>query len=269
MIAFFHQPINAISLPDQDSSVEILTYETARSLARYCDVIVYAKRSPHQKEFEYYQGVQYRRISATVDEKFDYILSGVDRRLPRSLARRPLFASSLYYLKYAWQVARDLRLEKCDVVHIQNFSQFAPVIREFNPKIKIVLNMHCEWLTQLDRAMIESRLREIDLVIGCSEYITEKIRRRFPHFAERCQTVFDGVDINYFVSKNRRSASEKNGIKQLLFVGRVSPEKGVHVLLDAFQKVMEHYPQAQLNIVGGHGSLPVQFEVALSDDPKL
>jgi glycosyltransferase involved in cell wall biosynthesis len=175
----------------------------------------------------------------------------------------------LYYLKYALQVARDLRSEKCDVVHIQNFSQFATVIREFNPKIKIVLNMHCEWLTQLDQAMIESRLREIDLVIGCSEYITEKIRRRFPHFAERCQTVFDGVDINHFVSKNRRSASQKNGIKQLLFVGRVSPEKGVHVLLDAFQKVIENYPQAQLKIVGGHGSLPIQFEAALSDDPKL
>ncbi|MEM2915561.1 MAG: glycosyltransferase family 4 protein, partial [Candidatus Bathyarchaeia archaeon] len=51
----------------------------------------------------------------------------------------------------------------------------------------------------------------------------------------------------------------RNGIKRLLFVGRVSPEKGVHVLLEAFQKVISRYPKAQLEIVGPT-NVPLNFE---------
>jgi len=280
-IALVHQPTGTISPSFLGGSMRIWTYEVARRLARSCDVIVYTKKDRHQKKDEYDQGVHYRRISTAADEWFNYISTAIDKlgRFPRLYnvkralffrnVRRPLFASSLYHLTYALQVAKDLRAEKCDIVHIQNFSQFVPVFRAFNPKIKIVLDMRCEWLTQLDRAMIESRLREVDLVIGVSRYITEKIRRCFPQFAKRCQTVFTGIDINHYVNKNGQTMTKKNDVKRLLFVGRVSPEKGLHVLLDAFQKVVERYPQAQLEIVGPQGSAPIEFIAALSDDDKV
>ena len=183
-------------------------------------------------------------------------------------AKRPLFASRLYYFRYALQVARDLKRENCDIVHLHNFSQFVPIIRTFNPKVKIVLHMHCEWLTQLDRAMIAKRLRAADLIVGCSEYITEKIRRGFPRFAQRCQTVYNGVDVHSFFRENSWSAP-KNGVKRLLFVGRNSPEKGLHVLTDAFEKVLEYYPNAQLKIVGSETLPYIEFVVTLSDDPKV
>jgi glycosyltransferase involved in cell wall biosynthesis len=128
--------------------------------------------------------------------------------------------------------------------------------------------MNCEWLTQLDCEMIESRLREVDLIIGCSEYVTEKIRCRFPQFANRCQTVYNGVDVTLFTNENPESKPKKIDSEQLLFVGRVSPEKGVHFLLDAFEKVAENYPQVKLKVVGGYGSLPIQFHILLSEDPK-
>jgi len=269
-VAFLSQPFNIISPHDQRGSIEIWTHEVTRRLARHCDVIVYSKKADTQKAFERYQGVQYRRISATTDEKFVYMLSAVDRRLLRFCNfKHPFFASSLYYLMYALKVAKDLESQKCDIVHIQNFSQFVPIIRTFNPKIKIVLHMRCEWLTQLDRAMIQSRLREVDLVIGCSHYITEKIRRRFPQFAKRCQTVLNGVDVNHFASANDQNVAKKKGVKQLLFVGRVSPEKGVHVLLEAFQKVVERYPLVHLEIVGSKGQLPREWLIALSNDDKV
>jgi len=269
-IAFFNQPIGTISPPHQDGSIEIWTYEVARRLTQHCEVIVYAKKGCNQKESEYHQGVQYRRMSTVADQKFAYLPPIVDKRLLRFRNfRRPIFASSLYYLTYALQVAKDLRSEKCDIVHIHNFSQYVPIIRALNPNIKIALHMQCEWLTQLDRTMIERRLKDVDLIIGCSKYITEKIRRRFPQFTKCCKTVPNGVDVNYFVNKNSHVTPKKNGVKRLLFVGRVSPEKGVHVLLDAFKQVAEHCPQAQLKLVGGQGSLPIEFNVALSDDPKV
>jgi len=280
-IAFVHQPSGIISSSFLGGSIDIWIYEIARRMARFCDVVVYTKKGRHQKRVEYDQGVKYRRISAAVDEWFNYVSKVVDKlgRFPSfhdvrralffSNVRRPLFASNLYYLTYILQVAKDLRAEKCDIVHLHNFSQFVPIIRAFNPKIKIVLHMHCQWLTQLDRKIIERRLRETDLIIGCCNYITEKIRHTFPQFAERCQTVFNGADVDHFVSKNGHSAKKKNGINRLLWLGRISPEKGLHVLLDAFRKVVERYPQAQLEIVGPQWQVPIEFIAALNDDAKV
>ena len=252
------------------SSIPILTYQIARRLTQSGEVIIYAKRGHSQQKVQCDdEGIHYRRMSVTAEDWLLKPFKLLGRLSGFRNPKRPFFASRLYYLGYALQVARDLRTQQPDIVHIHNFSQFVPVIRAFNPKVKIVLHMHCEWLTQLDQAMIEQRLRHVDLVVGCSEYITEKVRRRFPQFAGRCQTVFNGVDVHHFVSENSHSVSKENDVKRLLFVGRISPEKGVHVLMDAFQKVVEHCPQVQLDIVGPGGNAPFEFVVFVSDDEKV
>jgi glycosyltransferase involved in cell wall biosynthesis len=283
-IAFVHQPVSIISPTNVSSSVEIITYESARHLAKNNDIIVYAKKFHNQKEFEYYQGVKYYRISVPLDEWHTIVSSALGKLEAHSGThtlnqtirkffffrniKRPLNASRWYYYTYALKVARHLRKEKCDIVHIHTFSQFVPIIRAFNPKIKIVLHMHCEWLTQFDFEIIGSRLRYTDLIIGVSDYITEKIRRRFPHLAKRCQTLHNAADINTIGKESHQNAPNKNDVKQLLFVGRVSPEKGVHVLIDAFQQVLKRYPQVQLKIVGQQGALAMETLILLSSDSK-
>ncbi|MFC1812477.1 glycosyltransferase family 4 protein [Thermodesulfobacteriota bacterium] len=184
-------------------------------------------------------------------------------------ATHPLFASKWYYPRYALKVAKDLRNQGCDIVHVHNFHQFVPFIRDINSEVKIVLHMQCEWLTQLDKIMIEKSLQKTDMVIGCSEYITETIRRRFPRFSDRCVTVYNGVDSEYFTSSPQSGSSVKKRAKRLLYVGRISPEKGLHILLDAFQKVADQHPQVQLELIGPIGSCPIEFIVALSDNHKV
>jgi len=263
-VAFVSQPFDTV-LPPFQNSIGIWTYQVASRLTRSCEVIVYTK-SRFRWRSASIDGVEYRFIPIDLER---WSLESL-RKLPGPPnARRPLFASRLYYLGYALRVASDLRREQCDLVHIYNFSQFVPVIRAFNPQVKIVLHMQCEWLTQLDRAMIEKRLREVDLVIGCSRYITEKIRRSFPEYVGRCQTIFNGVDPDLFHRANRHGAIEKDSANRLLFVGRVSPEKGVHVLLDAFHQVIQRFPHAEIEIVGPQRAAPMEFIIALSDDPKV
>ena len=229
-IAFVSQPIDGFSIPPR-GSLTGWTYEVARRLARSCQVVVYASARSLRKKVESMDGVIYRRIPVVPDILWLRLFkrfSGVRN------VKRPLFASKLYYLGYALQVARDLRKLPCDIVHVLNFSQLVPIIRAFNPKTKIVLNMRCDWLTQLDATMIERRLKDADLIIGCSEYITERIRRAFPRFAGRCQTVHNGCDVNYFFPENGRSDGNEKGARRLLFVGRVSPEKGAHKVSRTF-----------------------------------
>ncbi len=269
-IAFLHQPLNTMDPNHPDGSISIWIHEVAKRLAQFHDVIVYAKKFNNDRKTECQQKVQYRRISTLVDGKCAQLCSAAEKRLLRfNNSKFQFFASRLYYLIYALRVAKNLRSEKCDVVYVENFSQFIPIIRAFNPKIKIVLHMHCEWLTQLDHKMIESRLRKVDLILGCSEYITEKIRLAFPQFAERCQTIYNGVDTHRFACEKSQSVFRKDRIKRILFVGRVSPEKGLHVLLEAFRKVVECYPKTNLTIIGWREQLPIRWLIALSNDKKV
>ena len=265
-VAIINQPFGVIHIPNPGSGISIWTYEVARRLARRCDVLVYTRRGTSQTPVETSEGVQYRRISGFPDT---WLLKVLRSWWRIRHVRSPIFDASLYYRAYIWKIARDLAGQRCDIVHLHNFSQFVPVIRACDPNVKIVLHMHGEWLTQLDPPTIAERLRMVDLIVGCSEYLTDKIRRRFPQFAERCRTIPNGVDVDCFVRPGGRAAKTNGDRWRLLFVGRISPEKGLHVLLEAFGRVLRHDPCAELEIVGPEWVLPTEFLLDVSDDPKV
>jgi spore coat protein SA len=152
-------------------------------------------------------------------------------------------------------------------VHVHNFSQFVPIIRSVSRRTKIVLHMHCDWLVQLDRQVINGRLRQVDAVVGCSEYVTRNIRTAFPQYADRCATVFNGVDVEKITVRTGRPRDRRS--PRVVFVGRVSPEKGLHVLIDAFERVLNKRPESHLEIIGGEFVTPLQFTVGMSDDPMV
>jgi glycosyltransferase involved in cell wall biosynthesis len=250
-IAFVSQPWTNAGPPNDADSIGILTYQLARRLARSHQIIIYGKKIPSPKESRNpCNEIRYIGISSNfVDLLFRPRNILYDMRMLNS--KCPWFASKLFHLGYILKLARSLKNQNCSIVHIQNFSQFVPIIRAFNPDAKIVLHMHCDWLAQLDRTLIENRIRKVDLIIGCSDYITNNIRNRFPDFADRCCNVYNGVDIDIFSKNNTASKFEPNkNIKKLLYVGRLSPEKGVHILLDAFEKVLSRFPQTELKIIG-------------------
>jgi glycosyltransferase involved in cell wall biosynthesis len=169
---------------------------------------------------------------------------------------------------YALWVALSIRALKCDVVLVHNFLQFSSLIKLFNPSATICLSMHCEWLTQFATAATDRRLRDVDLIISCSDYITEGIKTRFPMIAARCHTVHDGVDTRRF-----RPASDvslpNDGVRRLLYVGRLSPEKGVHVLIQAFKILTESRPTLQLDLVGGPYVQPYLYLAPDLDDQPI
>jgi glycosyltransferase involved in cell wall biosynthesis len=266
-IAIVDHPERSYVSFSKGGSVEIWIHEVARRLAQSCEVVTYSPRGGSLPEEEWCDGVRYRRVFDWTEE----LLRRFGKMKGAKHAARKLhdFHSGLYYIGYSLAVAKDLRSQGCDIIHIINLSQYAPIFRRFNPKAKIVLNMRSEWLTQLDRRLVEARLEKVDLVIGNSDYVTSKIRSAFPRFAGRCQTVWNGTDPHYFVPGEGRIESSDRPVKRLLFVGRISPEKGIHVVIDAMPLVLERFPQAQLEIVGPIGQMPRKCIVDLDADPEV
>ncbi|MGD2111125.1 MAG: glycosyltransferase family 4 protein [Phycisphaerae bacterium] len=264
-IAFVNQPFDKVRPPFQ-SSLGIWTYEVARRLQNDHEVTLYVRGGRFRFGELREDGVRYRFVPTAIDRQAQRIWSA----LPQSSdPKRPRFASDLYHRAFAAAVARDLRRQNCDIVHVLNFSQFIPVLRRHNPATGIVLHMQCDWLAQLDPGILGRRLHDADLVLGCSQYIAENVRLAFPRFQEKCRAVYNGVDTDVFAPNNGAAPRKTDTTKRILFVGRVSPEKGLHVLIEAFNRTRERFPNAHLDIVGPEGAPPREFIVALSDDPKV
>jgi len=240
-IAFVFPPMWS---PHSDGSLQIWNREVTVRLAKSSDVLVYSGRFSFQRN-DCVDGVHYRRFSTKWNDRLIKLL----RHLRELLGvRDPLFASDLWYIGYYLKVALDLRRQGCDVAHVHYYPQFAALIKSFNPSVRVILHMHGEWLTQVKFTNLESRLDRLDLIISCSEFVTKAICARFPAIADRCKTVPMGLapEDYSFGRCSVRSLSSK----RLLCVGRISPEKGVHVLLEAFERILQQYPDATLTIVG-------------------
>jgi glycosyltransferase involved in cell wall biosynthesis len=251
-VSFVSQPWERLAAPDL-GSIELQTYGASSRLARWADVRVYCRAGKGLKRRENIDGVEFHRYPSLHENR---LLQPFERLLFRN-RRRPLIASGFYHASYIRQIAADLRERASDIIHVHNFSQYVPLVRAAAPSAKIVLHMHCEWLTEHDPEMIQERLAHVDAVICCSEFVAGRIRQRFPQFATKCQAVYNGIDVDRFQPAAGTSRPADSPDARIVYVGRVSPEKGVHVLLQAFNRVLEKFPHAQLNIVGPEWIAPL------------
>lgn len=259
-IGFVSQPGHGVLPPL--GSLEIWSSEVARRLARRGhDVFIYASKAGDLRDVER-SGVVYRLVDHDVDRRLSRVTRPLHRALPRN---RPFFSSRAHPLVYWLRSAKSIADDGLEVVHISNYSQALPFVRRANPGAVLALHMQCEWLTQLARGAVRSRLAQADLVLGASAYITEKIGERFPEYRGRLDTLYNGVETNFEPKQDYKA----HGGVRLLHVGRISPEKGLHVLVEAFNELVERHQDLTLTFVGEESPIPIQMAVDLFADPEV
>lgn len=311
-IAIVNQPWGLITPPvTTGGSIPILLYELARRMTDQAQVSYYT-RGAWKFEQVHCEGIDYRYLPIAPDK---LLLKIADKLPDKSTRTHPRFSSPWWYAGYGAELALSLRRHKADIIHLNNLSQFAPPVRKLNPHALIAIHMHCEWLTQIHPAIIGPRLDKLDLILGVSDFITNRIRDRFTHLRRRCHTLHNGVDINRFHPGNRWAPEngdsprfsapiKRDGAnfqdhehapataslqaqstaaasiplspdqpvdspKRIVYVGRLSPEKGVHLLIEAFKRIAHKWPDVKLVIVGPDEINPPELVVHISDDPLL
>ncbi len=268
-VALVSQPIDG-TIPPPNNSIGIIVYEFARHLAalpqdevEQVSVLTFGSRLRSGKVRD--QGVDYYHLQ-TLSDNFTARTLGKLRKNNDPL--EPYYASPWAYPVFAWKLAQKVKQLGVDVVHFMNYSQFIPLMRMVNPEVKIVLHMECEWLSQLSPRLLDARLAKTDLVLGCADFVTEGVKKVFPQHADRCQTLYNGIDISRFTHQEHNPAeTQSTRPPKCTFVGRVSPEKGVHVLIEAMAKVQKVLPDAQLDVIGGFGNVPEEFVLDVTTDP--
>lgn len=97
-----------------------------------------------------------------------------------------------------------------------------------------------------DRPLFTRGLEAASRVLCVSDFIRRHTIERYPSIAGKAVTVYNGVDPEIFTP-----AASPATDGTVLYVGRVEERKGVHVLLDAFERVIgPRLPDARLRIVG-------------------
>ncbi|QNK57683.1 glycosyltransferase family 4 protein [Paenibacillus sp. PAMC21692] len=148
-----------------------------------------------------------------------------------------------------------------DVVHIFNRPRLVMPISEIMPNARIVLSMHNDMFNphKLAREEGDAVVERVDTIITISNYIGAAICKDYPQAESKIRTVYSGVDLGRFAPwkqsraalKDREDIRAQHGLgnkKVILFVGRLSRNKGPHVLVRAMSQVK--HSDAVLVIVG-------------------
>ncbi len=253
-------------LPPGPASLGSLTrvvHELTTRLARRQPLTVYATRFADDAAEERRGDVRYVRVPAGRDTELFRFCYRWRNRIGRrvGLDERPFASTAAYYRSYIRRIARRVAGDRPDVVHLHNVTQFIPPLRAAVPRAKLVLQMHCEWLVELPRATIAPRLAATDLILGVSSHVVRQVQEAFPAHAARCRVLHNGVDLARFPTRERTLADRSAPVAALrarlgirgpvvLYVGRLSSEKGVHLLLEAFDAVRARWPEATCILAG-------------------
>lgn len=135
------------------------------------------------------------------------------------------------------------------VVYAHNRPWDGRALRTTFPVAHIALYVHNRVLTRLPRRVVRRALAEFDSVICVSDFIRHDLARR----AGVAQPPENWVTALSGVSTPDGDGSTPERDIDVLFVGRLTPEKGVDILLDALSEIRQDLTVA---VVGGKGFIP-------------
>jgi len=99
--------------------------------------------------------------------------------------------------------------------------------------------------------------KRADLLIAVSNNIADELCKFYDVHSDKIRVVHNGVDVDVFKPVNeetRQNARKKLGIQGepvILYVGHLSPRKGLQYLLRAAPKVIAKFPKATFVFLGG------------------
>ena len=182
-----------------------------------------------------------------VHHHFVRISETIDTGLPAALIR------GLYY--YA-QAERLIARIAPDVVHHHSRPAVLWLSRAVSsvPQVVSLHSMDYGWgfgYRGWDRPLFSRGLAAAARILCVSDFIRRHTVERYPAVTRTATVLYNGVDGETF--SPLPAGSTPAAAKTILYVGRVEARKGVHVLLDAFERwIAPRCPDARLLIVGPH-----------------
>ena len=163
------------------------------------------------------------------------------------------------YTKLAVEAVRE---EECDVIHCHDWMTFLAGIRASREKNKpLIVTLHS---TEFDRTgglspnpsitYIEwLGLTQADKVITVSNYMKNQIIERYGIDGEKIKVIYNGINANNCSGEKINFGTNE---KIVLFLGRLTVQKGPDYFIHAAKKVLEKEKNVRFIVVGDGYMLP-------------
>jgi len=218
--------------PIKGAAVETWIYEVCKRLLRYQPHVISIGSNFHPKR-EFKDGVFFYRIN------FGKLYTRVFKKI---------LGWDVY--SYNDRIFKLLKKIKPDILHIHNYYNSKELIlkvRKKLPFVKVVLHMHNM------SSKIDSTFPEVDCFIGVSNFLTREYKKFLK--AKVFKTVYNGVDLKKFLTARAQKEDLRKKIekvpnqKNIFFVGRIVPEKGVDKFIKLANLFKDH-PEFRFFCVG-------------------
>jgi len=185
------------------------------------EVCIYARRFPGQPDEEVLEGVRYLRAGGFSQGRSVALVLAKD---------------------FAYAIANTGGLPAADILVTNDFwlPVFAGWLRPSAGRIVINANRFPKGQFRLYAAAAA--------IAAASSAVRDAIAAEYPPLAARTFVAPNPVDTGLMHPGPEQHVA--GGQRTLLFVGRVHPEKGVHLLADAFAGIAARHPNWRLKIVG-------------------
>jgi glycosyltransferase involved in cell wall biosynthesis len=166
-------------------------------------------------------------------------------------------------LKSIFFVRNFIKSKKIDIIHTHGYkSNFYALFATLFYSIPLVATCH-PWIISSNKGKRYSRLdkillRKFDKIVSISEHVRQQLLNAgIPD--HKITHIDNGININSYKNNDdpilvRNKYNIPDNVKVICSVGRLSKEKGHHILLDAAKRVLDRFPNTYF-IFAGEGLL--------------
>lgn len=165
--------------------------------------------------------------------------------------------------QYLHQVCMRVREKQFDIIQVYNRPGWVSFLRDAAPEAKLILSLHnlIYNTIKVEQEQAVRGITEANRIVTVSRFVAEDTAKKFPDAAGKIQVLYTGADVNDYAPvwtkkgrdwrkliRNRYQIAHHD--KVLLFVGRLVPEKGCHLILETMKESLKSYEKVKLLIVG-------------------
>ncbi|WNF35707.1 glycosyltransferase family 4 protein [Bacillaceae bacterium IKA-2] len=160
-------------------------------------------------------------------------------------------------------VASNLTIQEFEIIHVFNRPKNIPLYKAAAPNSKFVLGLHNEMFSErkISSQLGQEVILSVDKIVTISNYIKQTIIERFPEVTPKIKIVYSGVNLHEYppiwttrgkeIRNIYRKRFQVERKKVIFFSGRLTKNKGTHLLIKAMKSILANHPSAVLVISGG------------------
>lgn len=216
--------------PINGGAVQVYLEGALPILSKHHEITVFCIEDPKLPNRNSANGVKYIRLPASTKEEY---VRGVKNHLT----------------------------DDFDLVHVFNRPRWVPFLSK-DLTCAFSLSLHNEMFPQnkINSTLATACINRVSFITTVSKFIANGVSQLYPFAAKKLHPVYSAVDCNIYSpiweddeDSDRSILRSKYGLqkyKTILYVGRLTPKKGTHIVIDAMNSVMDSHPNTALMIIG-------------------